>query len=314
VTDALDLAKPSGSPTWVPMGVMQRWPCSSAAVASVVQDVTSSLRGLRIMTKPPVLSNVLSDSRTRNLLLVLTIMLAAGLRLWALDARCLWYDEVVTWVHASAGGVEDVLSGVLRKELPAAPLHFLLTHFVLFLDETDFLLRFPSVAFGVLAVAATYSLGTQLFGRRIGLVAAFLLAISPFHIRYSREVRAYAQLMLLSVLSLYCLWRAISEAQAKWWFGFAAFTTLGLYTHLFALLFLLAESVFGVGVGLLAASRPQELPEAGRKAAPFVISLLAIAMLYAPMIPYLLQRWIGRSGSLPWARGCLSQLHSSSAW
>ena len=241
------------------------------------------------MTKPPVLSNVLSDSRTRNLLLVLTIMLAAGLRLWALDARCLWYDEVATWVHASAGGVEDVLSSVLRKELPAAPLHFLLTHFVLSLDDTDFLLRFPSVVFGVLTVAATYSLGTQLFGRRIGLVAAFLLAISPFHIRYSREARAYAQLMLLSVLSLYCLWRALSEARAKWWIGFATFTALGLYTHLFALLFLLAESVFCVGVGLLAASRPQELPEARRKAASFVASLLAIAMLYAPMMPYLLQ-------------------------
>ncbi|HUS71189.1 MAG TPA: glycosyltransferase family 39 protein [Anaerolineae bacterium] len=249
------------------------------------------------MSKPSSVSKVLSDSRTRNLLLVLTLLLSAGLRLWALDAHCLWNDEVATWVHASAGGVAEVLSSVLRKELPAPPLHFLLTHFVLLLGDTDFTLRFPSVALGVLAVAATYSLGTQLFGREIGLSAALLLAISPFHIRYSQEARAYAQLTLLSVLSLYCLWRSISDSRPRWWFGFVTFATLSLYTHLFALLFLLAEIMFGVGLGLWAASRPEELPEARRKAASFATSLLAIATLYAPLVPFLLQA-MGRQAGL----------------
>lgn len=172
-----------------------------------------------------------SDKRTTMIFLIILLLLAALLRFYALDAKSLWYDEIATWVHATAGDVGDVLSNVLNKELPAPPLHFLL-----FLGDTDFLLRFPSVGFGVPTVAAVYLLGSRVFERETGLLSAFLLAVSPFHIRYSQEARCYTLLALLSMLSLYCLWRAIFGGEVRSWLGFVAFTTLNLYTHLFALL------------------------------------------------------------------------------
>ena len=47
-------------------------------------------------------------------------------------------------------------------------------------------LRLPSAFFGVLTVAAIYQLGRALFDRRVGLLAALLLAGFPAHIHFSR--------------------------------------------------------------------------------------------------------------------------------
>jgi len=51
----------------------------------------------------------------------------------------------------------------------------------------EFATRFPSTLFGVLAVFATYLLSRKLFDKKIALIAALLLAISPWHIVASRN-------------------------------------------------------------------------------------------------------------------------------
>ncbi|MEK9146638.1 MAG: glycosyltransferase family 39 protein [Patescibacteria group bacterium] len=51
----------------------------------------------------------------------------------------------------------------------------------------EFATRFPSAVFGVLTVAATYFLAKQLFDKRVALVSALFLAISPWHIVASRN-------------------------------------------------------------------------------------------------------------------------------
>src|SRR5579872_5620554 len=52
---------------------------------------------------------------------------------------------------------------------------------------TEFATRFPSAAIGTLAVIATYFLGRKMFDKKVGLLAAFILAISPWHIIASRN-------------------------------------------------------------------------------------------------------------------------------
>ncbi len=231
----------------------------------------------------------LSDKRTTMIFFIVLLLLATLLRLHALDAKNLWNDEIATLAHAIVGDVGDVLSSVLDKQLPAPPLHFLLIHYFILVSDSDFFLRFLSVAFGIVAIAAAYSLGTRLFGRQTGFLSALLLAISPFHIRYSQEARCYTLLALLSMLSLYCLWRAVLGGELRSWPGFVAFTTLNLYTHLFALLVVLAEVVFVGGLWLCAAFPRKGPPQSGRVVLRFVASLLVIAVLYAPMMPYLFQ-------------------------
>lgn len=62
--------------------------------------------------------------------------------------------------------------------------------------------RFFILACGIATIGLTYVLARRLFGRQVALVAAFVLAISPLHIKYSQIVRTdmHATLFMLLVL------------------------------------------------------------------------------------------------------------------
>ena len=244
-------------------------------------------------------------------LLIGVLLLGTGLRLWGLDAKGLWQDEIFTAAIASAeNGVLEVMSIPLyNTALPAPPVYFLITHFFLFLGDNDFLLRFPALAFGVLGLAATYTLGARLFGRLEGLVGALLLAVAPFHVRYSQDARFYTLLVFLSLLSVYFLYRGISSGKRKWFAGFVLCNMLNLYNHLFAFLVLAAEVVFVAGLwvaqALAGLRRGGLCDEEGADASPavdtrvalaFGLCLAIIAVAYIPMAPHLLRGLAGAKG------------------
>ncbi len=257
----------------------------------------------------------LMDSRAVRLAAVLILLSAALFRLYRLDFKSLDADEIYTVAIADPdNSVLDVLSIPLYNTPIAKPaLYFLVTHFFLRLKDHDFLLRFPSLAFGMLGVAATYAVGTKLFGRKEGLIAAFLLCFSLVHIRYSQMARAYPLLLTLSLLSLYFLYRAMFAGEARSWTGFVVATVLNLYTHLFAFLVLLSLSMFFILTWLRGV-----IPRGGSHAVVdgqghtlsscswvgthrssifiLVASLAIIALAYLPMAPHLLDSMTGPKG------------------
>jgi mannosyltransferase len=256
-------------------------------------------------------------------LLIGVLLVGTGLRLWNLDSRGLWQDEIFTAAIASAGNsLSEVVSIPLyNTALPAPPLYFLITHCFLFLGDNDFVLRFPALAFGVLGLAMTYTLGARLFGKSEGVVGAFLLAIAPFHIRYSQDARFYTLLVLLSLLSGYFLYRGISSGERKWFAGFVVCTLLNVYSHLFAFLVLAAQVVFVVGLwgtGLLATSggRARYRDEGEvvasspdrRGVLAFAVSLIIIGLAYTPMAPHLLRGLGGAKGLGGAGRGVADSL------
>jgi hypothetical protein len=54
------------------------------------------------------------------------------------------------------------------------------------LGNTSLAIRLPAVFFGAAAVLGTYLLAREIWGRRIGAVAASMLAVGHFHLHYSR--------------------------------------------------------------------------------------------------------------------------------
>lgn len=246
--------------------------------------------------------------RTAGVLLAV-LLLALALRLWGLDAKGLWQDEIFTAAIASA---ENTLSEVIsiplhNTALPAPPLYFLVTHAFLHVGDNDFLLRFPALTFGVLGVAATYAVGVRLFGRVEGVAGALLLAVAPLHLRYSQDARFYTLQVLLSLLSAYFLYRAVFSTERRWYAGFAVCSILNLYNHLFACFVLAAEVAFVAGLWAARAvarmrvrRRPgdQECVSEGRLdrrgILAFVSSLTIIALAYTPMLPHL---WRGLGGA-----------------
>jgi mannosyltransferase len=179
-----------------------------------------------------------------RLTLMAVILLAAGLRLHQLGADSLWYDEIIQVSSAA----KYTASEIIQVHLPnaAAPLDPLITNVMLYLGRNEYLLRFPAACFSVLTVALCFALGRDLFGPTEGLIAAFLLAISWFHVRYAQEVRAYALLAFLGSLSLWFLWRALRHDKTLDWLAWTVTGPLGLLAHPFAAFWVLAQALYGI--------------------------------------------------------------------
>src|SRR6185369_11747637 len=85
------------------------------------------------------------------------------------------------------------------------------------------------------------------------LAATAALALSPFHVWYSQEVRPYALLVLLVVLAMGAVARALATDRPAWWGAVTILTALALYTHPIALAL---PVIAGAGILTAAVSRP----------------------------------------------------------
>ncbi len=255
----------------------------------------------RYLSLKPSGGQRLSSNWTVIALLLITV-LATALRLYHLDARGLWVDEIFTAIFASADNdLAEVAQGPLSSPVPTPPLWFFITHFfVKALGSSDAVVRLPSVIAGVLGILAVYKVGETLFDRTTGLISAFFLAVSPAHLHFSQEARFYAGIVLFSLLSLYFLHRGVNSGETKWWVGFTIATILNTYTHLAAFLVLAVEILYACLLlvhHLVAAKRAGATKRLiDTFALPLLISLGVMTICYVPMMPHLIRGIKGSRG------------------
>ena len=175
-----------------------------------------------------------------KVILFAIMLLALALQLFGLDQKSLWYDERATHLFSSLNLIEILTS----PDKPHPPLYYIIVHFFIQLKNNEFFLRLPSVLFSVLSLPLIYRLGKDLFDFRVGLMSAFLLAISPMFYWHAQEARMYALLDFFSILSLILFIHALRTNESKVWVCFIAANLLNFYTHYFAVLVVLVEAVF----------------------------------------------------------------------
>jgi 4-amino-4-deoxy-L-arabinose transferase-like glycosyltransferase len=90
--------------------------------------------------------------------------------------------------------------------------------------------RAPAAFWGALTILATYLLGSTLFSRRVGLVSAGLMAISPWHLQFSRIAFRGILLPFFIALGLYLFIWALRRRTGWLPVAFAVFG-IGLYTY-----------------------------------------------------------------------------------
>ena len=169
----------------------------------------------------------------------LVVALAAALRLFRLGVRSFWLDEAVSAMLARVD--RHVFASAVIHRQANMVLYYLLLRGWTRLGSSEFALRSFSALAGVATIPAIYLLGKQLFGARAGRVAALLLCVHTFHIRYSQEARAYSLLMLLAVLSSLFLLRSLEDPSRHNWAAYIALSTLMVYAQAFGGWVLLAQ-------------------------------------------------------------------------
>lgn len=109
-------------------------------------------------------------------------------------------------------------------------------------------IRFPSVIFGVGAVALTYVLASMSYNRKIGLIAAAFLAMNGHHIYWSQNARMYAMACFLGLASAIILLAMLRQSTRRPHLeaGYILVTFLGLFTQLFFWTLLAAQMLLAL--------------------------------------------------------------------
>ena len=155
--------------------------------------------------------------RWQRWLPVAVLLLAFTLRLYRLGAQSLWYDETVS-MHLAGKTLPALVAHTAGDIHP--PGYYLLLHdWTRLAGSSDFSAAYLSLAFGLLLIAVAHWLAARLFGPRAGLLAALLVAISPYQVWYSQEVRMYtlgAVLAMGLLVAVRALLRARPGGRPPW--------------------------------------------------------------------------------------------------
>ena len=93
-----------------------------------------------------------------NRTLILTLLLALGLRLVALN-QSLWLDEAIEWWAVRSFGLRELLTGYMVGGFNPPGHHVLMWFWVRVFGDSEIALRMPSVLFGVGTVGWIYKIG-----------------------------------------------------------------------------------------------------------------------------------------------------------
>jgi uncharacterized membrane protein len=137
--------------------------------------------------------------------------------------------------------------------------------------------RFPSLLCGVAAVFLTWRIGRDFFSPAVGIAAAALVALNPFQIIASNEMRMYLLLECVALASTWILWRASRSTSLVWWVGYGVSLALMAYTSYYSFVLIPAQLLW------VFLSRSSRHPIVDL----YVAGLVAL-LLYLPWIPYAL--------------------------
>lgn len=213
------------------------------------------------------------------LLLMGIIIFSTAIRFTGLAAKPLWLDEILTTLFSLGHSFNRVpldqifsltdlpsiftfnpqatcvqIAQTIARESTHPPVFFCGLHWWLGrmkptanLPDIVWQVRSLPAIFGVATVGAIYLLGRVAFSPNTGLLAAALIAVSPFAVYLSQEARHYTLPLLLITLSLVSLIKIQAEFKSqnkvaiKTWVFWVICHTIGLYTHYFFLLAFAAE-------------------------------------------------------------------------
>lgn len=209
-------------------------------------------------------------------LIVVLLVLGVFFRFVNLDRKVYWLDETYTSLRISGyteteaakqvskgqiltledlqkyqnpnpeKSLGDTIKGLAIEEPQVTPLYFVMVKWwVQMFGNTVSVTRSLSAFISLLAFPCIYWLCLELFQSSLtGWIAIALIAISPFQVLYAQEARQYSLWTVTILLSCASLLRAMRIKTQGSWAIYAATVALGLYSHLFTALVVIAQGIY----------------------------------------------------------------------
>ncbi len=192
----------------------------------------------------------LQADRRRLAALTVIAVLGAVLRFFRLGQQSFWIDEILTIGSYSSpeGGISY---GVKLMWDVHGPLYSLVMHFWSAVSSSEAWLRAPGAAAGVVTVLLMYFWLRRESSEGTALTGALLMALNPFNIYYSQELRFYSFLTMFVVLSLLAFSRF--DEKPDWRSGLLLGLSLGFacLSHFMAIFLCVGLALYMVVTGKL---------------------------------------------------------------
>jgi mannosyltransferase len=218
--------------------------------------------------------------------LVAQVAVGAAVATAGIGDSSFWLDESASAsvANRSFGGIFEVIGHTDAN----MGLYYLLLHVWMWGGESEGWIRLFSALCVIATIPVTALLARRLFGDVVGIVAGFVLALSPFALTYAQQARGYSLTLLLMTLATLLFVEAAERRRPALFVGYAAGSILAVYANAFSALVLLAH------VASLSA-----FPQLERVRREFKIAFAAILLGVAPLAIWLVftagtqVSWIG---------------------
>lgn len=172
------------------------------------------------------------------------VVIGSCLRLYHLGESSLWYDEaasirIAQWFNSDL----DIFNPELNNEAPLmgiqAKMWVGIVESLGFTEKTDqsrdFMIRLLPAFWSILSIVLVFGVCREFFRKdEPALIAAFLLAISPFHLVYAQELRIYSFYVFAGLLALYFMHKALFRGYLRDWMLMSFLFALLVYAHFIA--------------------------------------------------------------------------------
>jgi hypothetical protein len=222
-------------------------------------------------------------------LLAAVTLLAGGLRIFRLGEWSMWGDEIFTLGSQPDGFIQSTSTQLI--------------HWVTgLLGTTEWSARLVPALIGTLTIPLLYFPVRKLFGSRVAMLSAALLAVSTWHIYWSQNARFYVLLLLLYTLALLAFFTGLELDKPVYLIASLVFLALAAKERMLALVFLPVSLGYLIGLLFLPFERPAGLRL--RNLAVFFGPLIALGLLFG---------WPFLRDIPGWMRG-FSRINTSPMW
>ncbi len=169
----------------------------------------------------------------------------------------MWVDEYALWKICNPGPGHSFIEQLLDNY--QSPLFMIAIWNSVQGVVAEWQMRLPSVIAGIITIPLIFILATDLFDRRSGWIAAFLTAISPFHIWYSQDGRGYSFMILFAACATLLLFKLIrKKLSLKYYFLYGLTLALMVLSNQSAM-FLIVAHILVIALFSFPTSRTQFL-------------------------------------------------------